>query len=78
MTRQQYRALSYINDVITSTGITPSYDEIKDALGLRSKSYIHRIVRCLIEDGKLQGVSGAHRSVRLTRQGKEFLAGVEA
>ena len=42
LTRKQHELLSYINGYLSEHGVSPSFDEMKDALGLRSKSGIHR------------------------------------
>ena len=49
LTRKQHELLMFINERLGATGISPSFDEMKDALGLRSKSGIHRLVTALEE-----------------------------
>src|SRR5215472_14743798 len=44
LTRKQRELLLYINQRLTATGVSPSFDEMKDALHLKSKSGIHRLV----------------------------------
>jgi repressor LexA len=51
MTRRQYDLLCFINKTKRKTGVTPSFNEMKDALGLRSKSGIHRQLTALEEGG---------------------------
>ena len=45
LTKKQRELLLYINQRLTATGVSPSFDEMKDALNLRSKSGIHQIGR---------------------------------
>lgn len=49
MTRRMRDCLEFIHDYSGRNGYAPSYDEIMDALGLRSKSGVHRIVHALEE-----------------------------
>ncbi|GBD55856.1 transcriptional repressor LexA [Gluconobacter wancherniae] len=49
LTRKQHQLLLYIDDHLRRTGFSPSFDEMKDALGLRSKSGIHRLISALEE-----------------------------
>ena len=51
LTRKQYELLLFINDRLGEGGVSPSFDEMKDALGLKSKSGIHRLITGLEERG---------------------------
>ena len=51
LTRKQANLLRYISDQITKDGVSPSFDEMKDALGLKSKSGVHRLIMALEERG---------------------------
>src|SRR5882672_7223195 len=51
LTRKQHELLLYINKRLAESGISPSFDEMKDALALRSKSGIHRLITALEERG---------------------------
>jgi repressor LexA len=53
LTRKQYELLVYIDRHLKQTGISPSFEEMKDALDLRSKSGIHRLISALEERGYL-------------------------
>ena len=44
LTRKQHQLLLFINQRLNATGVCPSFDEMKDALGLKSKSGIHRLI----------------------------------
>jgi repressor LexA len=51
LTRKQYELLVYIDGHLKQTGFSPSFEEMKDALNLRSKSGIHRLISALEERG---------------------------
>jgi repressor LexA len=53
LTRKQYELLVYIDRQLKQTGVSPSFEEMKDALNLRSKSGIHRLISALEERGYL-------------------------
>jgi repressor LexA len=53
LTRKQYELLVYIDSHLKQTGFSPSFEEMKDALNLRSKSGIHRLISALEERGYL-------------------------
>ncbi len=44
LTRKQFELLRFIHERLTEAGVPPSFDEMKDALDLRSKSGIHRLI----------------------------------
>lgn len=48
-TKRQHELLVFIDNYVATRGFSPSYDEMKDALGLASKSGIHRLVKGLEE-----------------------------
>src|SRR3954463_15977780 len=54
LTRKQYELLVYIDSHLKQTGFSPSFEEMKDALNLRSKSGIHRLISALEERGFLR------------------------
>ena len=60
LTRKQIELLKLIHDRMEKDGVAPSFDEMKDALDLRSKSGIHRLITALEE----RGSSAACRIVR--------------
>src|SRR6266576_3301752 len=49
LTRKQYELLMFIHERVRETGIPPSFDEMKEALDLKSKSGIHRLITALEE-----------------------------
>ena len=60
LTRKQHELLMFINQRLSATGVSPSFDEMKDALKLRSKSGIHRLIGGLEERGFIRRL--AHRA----------------
>ena len=60
LTRKQHELLMFINQRLAATGVSPSFDEMKDALKLRSKSGIHRLISGLEERGFIRRL--AHRA----------------
>ncbi len=60
LTKKQHALLVFINQRLTDTGVSPSFDEMKDALGLASKSGIHRLITALEERGFIRRL--AHRA----------------
>jgi repressor LexA len=60
LTRKQHELLVYINRHLEQHGISPSFDEMKEALSLRSKSGIHRLITALEERGFIRRM--AHRA----------------
>lgn len=68
LTAVQSRALRYVRDYIRDHGegnVCPSYDELREALGLANKSSVHRLVHGLIERGHLRHMPGKWRSLEL-------------
>ncbi len=51
LTKKQHELLQFIHHRLLDTGVSPSFDEMKDALNLRSKSGIHRLITALEERG---------------------------
>jgi repressor LexA len=60
LTRKQYDLLMFIHERLRESGVAPSFDEMKEALDLRSKSGIHRLITALEERGFLRRL--AHRA----------------
>lgn len=60
LTRKQHELLMFINHHLEATGFSPSFDEMKAALDLKSKSGIHRLITALEERGFLK--RRAHRA----------------
>lgn len=67
LTRKQLTLLQYIDRFIASADISPSYDEMKDALGLKSKSGIHRLITNLEERGYLRRLPYRARALEIIK-----------
>ncbi|HPQ51301.1 MAG: transcriptional repressor LexA [Alphaproteobacteria bacterium] len=67
LTRKQRELLLFIHGRLQVGGVAPSFDEMKDALDLKSKSGIHRLITGLVERGYLQRLPNRARAVEVTR-----------
>ena len=67
LTKKQFELLLFINERLKETGIAPSFDEMKDALYLRSKSGIHRLVTALETRGFIKRLPNRARAVEILR-----------
>jgi repressor LexA len=67
LTRKQYELLMFIHERIRESGIPPSFDEMKEALDLKSKSGIHRLITALEERGFLRRMEKRARALEVTR-----------
>lgn len=67
LTRKQYLLLLFIDERLRTTGISPSFDEMKDALNLKSKSGIHRLIKGLEERGFLRRLPHRARALEILR-----------
>jgi len=76
LTKKQRELLLYINQRLTATGISPSFDEMKDALSLKSKSGIHRLVSGLEERGFIRRLPHRARALEVVKLPEESAAGV--
>jgi repressor LexA len=67
LTRKQYELLMFIHERIRETGIPPSFDEMKEALDLKSKSGIHRLITALEERGFLRRMEKRARALEVLK-----------
>ncbi|MBD8891049.1 transcriptional repressor LexA [Roseibium litorale] len=67
LTRKQYELLMFIHERLKETGVPPSFDEMKDALDLRSKSGIHRLITALEERGFIKRLPNRARAMEVIR-----------
>lgn len=67
LTQKQHELLQFINDRIMASGVSPSFDEMKEALNLRSKSGIHRLITALEERGFLRRLPNRARALEVIR-----------
>jgi len=67
LTRKQYELLMFIHERLRETGVAPSFDEMKEALDLRSKSGIHRLITALEERGFLRRLAHRARALEVVK-----------
>ena len=76
LTRKQYELLRFIHERLKESGVPPSFDEMKDALDLRSKSGIHRLITALEERGFIRRLKNRARALEVIRLPETVAAGV--
>jgi repressor LexA len=67
LTRKQFELLRFINERLKEAGVPPSFDEMKDALDLRSKSGIHRLITALEERGFIRRLPNRARAIEVIK-----------
>ncbi|MGE0750899.1 MAG: transcriptional repressor LexA [Variibacter sp.] len=67
LTRKQLELLRFIHERLTEAGVPPSFDEMKDALDLRSKSGIHRLITALEERGFIRRLPNRARALEVLK-----------
>ena len=67
LTRKQFELLRFIHERLTESGVPPSFDEMKDALDLRSKSGIHRLITALEERGFIRRLPNRARAIEVIK-----------
>lgn len=67
LTRKQSELLRFIHERLKETGVPPSFDEMKDALDLRSKSGIHRLIMALEERGFIRRLPNRARALEVLK-----------
>ncbi len=67
LTRKQHDLLCFIHDRLAETGISPSFEEMKDALELASKSGVHRLISALEERGFIRRLANRARALEVVK-----------
>jgi repressor LexA len=67
LTRKQYELLRFIHERLKESGVPPSFDEMKEALDLRSKSGIHRLITALEERGFIRRLPNRARAIEVIK-----------
>lgn len=67
LTEKQYKLLMYINKVLKETGCCPSFEEMKQAVGLKSKSGIHALIEALEERNFIKKLPHKARALEVIR-----------
>ena len=75
LTKKQHELLLFIDKRLSDTGISPSFDEMKEALDLKSKSGIHRLITALEERGFIRRLAHRARALEVLRLPSESASG---
>lgn len=67
LTEKQYKLLMFINKTLKETGCSPSFEEMKDAVGLKSKSGIHALIEALEERNFIKKLPHRARALEVVR-----------
>ena len=67
LTRKQHELLLYIHKQLSENGVSPSFEEMKDALDLKSKSGVHRLISALEERGFIRRLPNRARALEVLR-----------
>jgi repressor LexA len=67
LTRKQHELLRYISGRLGETGVSPSFEEMKDALELKSKSGVHRLISALEERGFIRRLANRARALEILK-----------
>ena len=67
LTRKQLELLRFVHERLKESGVPPSFDEMKDALDLRSKSGIHRLITALEERGFIRRLANRARAIEVIK-----------
>jgi repressor LexA len=75
LTRKQHELLMFIHERIKETGVSPSFDEMKEALDLASKSGIHRLITALEERGFIRRLAHRARALEVMKLPEQATTG---
>ncbi|MFN3728035.1 MAG: transcriptional repressor LexA [Allosphingosinicella sp.] len=78
LTRKQHELLLYIHQRLGETGVSPSFEEMKEALDLKSKSGVHRLISALEERGFIRRLPNRARALEVLRMPDASVKGVPA
>ncbi|KQT32235.1 LexA family transcriptional regulator [Sphingomonas sp. Leaf412] len=67
LTRKQHDLICFIQDRLADSGVSPSFEEMKDALSLKSKSGVHRLISALEERGYLRRLPNRARALEVLK-----------
>lgn len=67
LTRKQHELVCFINDRLNETGVSPSFEEMKEALDLKSKSGVHRLISALEERAFIRRLPNRARALEVLR-----------
>ncbi|MBA3054300.1 MAG: transcriptional repressor LexA [Sphingomonadales bacterium] len=78
LTRKQHELIGFIQARLEETGISPSFEEMKEALDLKSKSGVHRLISALEERGFIRRLPNRARALEVLRQPDDVSAKIAA
>ncbi|PZO90485.1 MAG: repressor LexA [Sphingomonas sanxanigenens] len=67
LTRKQHELVCFIHDRLSDDGVSPSFEEMKEALDLKSKSGVHRLINALVERGYIRRLPNRARALEVIR-----------
>lgn len=67
LTKKQHELISFIDDRLTDSGVSPSFEEMKVALDLKSKSGVHRLISALEERGFIRRLPNRARALEVLK-----------
>ena len=74
LTRKQHELIRFIQARLEETGVSPSFEEMKEALDLKSKSGVHRLISALEERGFIRRLPNRARALEVLRQPEDVTA----
>src|SRR5690606_22544578 len=77
LTRKQQELLLFIHERMKESGVPPSFDEMKDALDLASKSGIHRLITALEERGFIRRLPNRARALEVIKLPEAYGSGLQ-
>ncbi|NBC36124.1 transcriptional repressor LexA [Novosphingobium sp. FSY-8] len=75
LTRKQHELIRFIQARLEDTGVSPSFEEMKEALDLKSKSGVHRLISALEERGFIRRLPNRARALEILRQPEDVTGG---
>ncbi len=78
LTKKQHQLLLYIHECLETRGVSPSFDEMKEALDLKSKSGIHRLITGLTERGFIRRLPHRARALEVLKLPDDLKRRIEA
>lgn len=78
LTKKQHQLLLYIHEYLETRGVSPSFDEMKEALDLKSKSGIHRLITGLTERGFIRRLPHRARALEVLKLPDDLKRRIEA
>ena len=76
LTRKQHELIRFIQQRLVETGVSPSFEEMKEALDLKSKSGVHRLISALEERGFIRRLPNRARALEVLRQPDDVMKSI--